>query len=83
MANCFNSEGLSNPLRYYQNYSYNGCVNEGRALCHYQLCGCRDFSDPGTKHHQYEYTTKNASQQISIDILNLLSTRILPVAASL
>ena len=77
MANCFNSEGLSNPLRYYQNYSYNGCVNEGRTLCHYQLCGCRDFSDPGIRHTRQKYAS-----QVSVGILNL-SAHILSVAANL
>ena len=81
MANCFNSEGLSNPLRYYQNYSYNGCVNEGRALCHYQLCGCCDFSDPGTKYLNM-YKQQKYTLQVSVDILNL-SAHILSVAANL
>ena len=47
MADCFDSVTLDNPLRYYKNYSYNACMNERKALCHAELCGCRDVTDPG------------------------------------
>ena len=46
MADCFDSVTLDNPLRYYKNYSYNACMNERKALCHAELCGCRDVMDP-------------------------------------
>ena len=46
MADCFDSVKLDNPLRYYRNYSYNACMNERKALCHAELCGCRDVMDP-------------------------------------
>lgn len=45
MADCFDSENLQNPLKSYQNYSYNGCVNEAKTMCHDTLCGCRDLYD--------------------------------------